>query len=50
MAEILGTVKNGLLWLTLVQFYAEYVTFIQKLQNFMISAKMADFGTFLQKG
>ena len=34
MAEILGIIKNGLLWLTLAPFYAEYATFIQKLQNF----------------
>ena len=31
MAEILGIVRNRLERLTLVSFYAEYTTFIQKL-------------------
>ena len=33
MAEILGILENGLLWLTLVPFHAEYATIIQTLQN-----------------
>ena len=49
MAEILGIVRNRLRRLTLVSFYAEYTTFIQKLWYFCNIFKNGWFLVYFRK-
>ena len=51
MADILEIVKNGVLMDETILFFAEYMTFIQKLQNsHNICKKILIFGTFFKSG